>query len=352
MMQADIRPSIEIRTITYNDNFTNKPWDHFVENHPEGSFFHLSGWGRVLEASFGHKCHSIYAWEDEKIIGVLPLFEVKSLLFSHALISSPLCVYGGAIADQEEVSRLLEEKAIQIAEQLQVEYLELRYKKKQNSALSCISKHATFIHALPATDDDILLSIKKKQRAVIRHSLKNDLQYKSASLSLFYQLLSESYKSLGTPVFAKKYFQNIQSVFSDKVTIKQVQSEQGEDLCAVLSFTFKNQVLPYYAGGNDNAKYLKSMDYMYYQLMCEARKQGLSEFDFGRSKNDSGPFKYKKNWGMTAQPLYHYYHLVKANKIPDLSPNNPKYHMFISLWKRLPLKVSQLIGPFIAKGLG
>ena len=57
---------------------------------------------------------------------------------------------------------------------------------------------------------------------------------------------------------------------------------------------------------------LKSADFMYYQVMCNASERGYRWYDFGRSKNDSGPFKYKKNWGMEAKPLYYYYHLVNA----------------------------------------
>jgi hypothetical protein len=55
---------------------------------------------------------------------------------------------------------------------------------------------------------------------------------------------------------------------------------------------------------------------------------------------------------MEPQPLDYYYHLVKAQDLPNLSPNNPKYKIFIGLWQKLPLKISQLIGPFLSKYLG
>ena len=119
-----------------------------------------------------------------------------------------------------------------------------------------------------------------------------------------------------------------------------------------MNFYFNEQVLPYYGGGNDAARQLKSADYMYYQVMCHGRDKGCNWFDFGRSKNDSGPFKYKKNWGMEPQSLHYYYHLVNAEALPNLSPNNPKYKYFIRMWQKLPLKLSQFLGPFLAKYLG
>ena len=119
-----------------------------------------------------------------------------------------------------------------------------------------------------------------------------------------------------------------------------------------MNFYFNDQVLPYYGGGNSDARYLKSADFMYYQIMCSAREKGYTWFDFGRSKNDGGPYKYKKNWGMEPKSLYYYYYLVKAEGLPNLSPNNPKYKIFIGLWQKLPLKISQFIGPFLSKYLG
>jgi len=110
-------------------------WDDYVKAHQQGSFFHLSGWQRVIEQSFNHSCYFLYAQQKGKFCGVLPLVEMKSKLFGHALVSTPFCVYGGAIADSVDIVRQLEQEACQLAEKLQVDYLELRYKNAQESTL-------------------------------------------------------------------------------------------------------------------------------------------------------------------------------------------------------------------------
>lgn len=331
-------------------------WDDYVKQHSQGSFFHLSGWQQVISKSFAHDCYFLYIQLNDNILGVLPLVEVKSKLFGHALVSTPFCVYGGAIADSVEYTRQLEQEACQLAEQLGVDYLELRYKEQQDSNLLLKQAHSTFGCELAEDGDKILASIKKKQRAVIRHSLKNELtcelQSGTDNLSDFYQLLSTSYRNLGTPIFSKTYFNNLAEVFGDEIDIAVIKDKNGDLSSAVMNFYFNDQVLPYYGGGNDAARGLKSADYMYYQVMCNASEKGYKWYDFGRSKNDSGPYKYKKNWGMEPQPLYYYYHLVNAKELPNLSPNNPKYKLFIQLWQKLPLKVSQIVGPFLSKYLG
>jgi FemAB-related protein (PEP-CTERM system-associated) len=333
-----------------------KQWDAYVKAHQQGSFFHLSGWQSVIEKSFNHPCYFLYALKDNVICGILPLVEVKSKLFGHALISTPFCVYGGAIADSTNIVRKLEQKACQIAEDLQVDYLELRYKEAQESDLLLKQAHSTFGCELVEDSDKILASIKKKQRAVIRHSLKNDLSSTilpgKENLDDFYQLLSTSYRNLGTPIFAKNYFENLITTFADCSDIAVICDKSNQPSSAVMNFYFNDQILPYYGGGNDGARGLKSADFMYYQVMCNALEKGNNWFDFGRSKNDSGPYNYKKKWGMEPKSLYYYYHLVNADEIPNLSPNNPKYKFFISMWQKLPLKLSQFIGPFLSKYLG
>jgi FemAB-related protein (PEP-CTERM system-associated) len=331
-------------------------WDHYVKNHQQGSFFHLSGWQQVISKSFNHDCYFLFIELDGIIAGVLPLVEVKSKLFGHALISTPFCVYGGAIADTPELARQLEQEACLLAEKLSVDYLELRYQEKQESTLLLKQAHSAFGCELAEDNEKILASIKKKQRAVIRHSLKNELNFSlepgKKNLQDFYHLLSTSYRNLGTPIFSQAYFDNLVDVFGDNIDIAVIKSKDDQLSSAVMNFYFKEQVLPYYGGGNDSARGLKSADYMYYQVMCNASEKGYRWYDFGRSKNDSGPYKYKKNWGMEPKSLYYYYHLVNATELPNLSPNNPKYKLFIELWQKLPLKVSQIVGPFLSKFLG
>lgn len=352
-MNTNSNTNIAVKQLTPSEY---EQWDSYVKNHQQGSFFHLSGWQQVIAKSFHHDCYFLYVELDGNIAGVLPLVEVKSKLFGHALISTPFCVYGGAIAESPALVRQLEKEACQLAEKLSVDYLELRYQEEQDSLLLLKQAHSTFGCELAEDSEHILATIKKKQRAVIRHSLKNELTFSlesgKANLKDFYQLLSTSYRNLGTPIFTESYFTNLVDVFGDNVDIAVIKNKDNQLSSAVMNFYFNGKVLPYYGGGNDSARGLKSADFMYYQVMCNASERGFNWYDFGRSKNDSGPYKYKKNWGMEPKSLYYYYHLVNAKELPNLSPNNPKYKLFIELWQKLPLKVSQFIGPFLSKYLG
>ena len=69
-------------------------------------------------------------------------------------------------------------------------------------------------------------------------------------------------------------------------------------------------------------------------------------FDFGRTRADSGKHFFKKKWGAANYPVYYSY-LVKPGKhIPKILPENPKFGPAIQVWRRLPMFVKRLIGPF------
>ena len=105
-------------------------------------------------------------------------------------------------------------------------------------------------------------------------------------------------------------------------------------------------------GAPSAARELKANDFMYWELMRHATARGATLFDFGRSKTGTGSYNFKKNWGFEPETLEYQYHLVRSPKVPDLSPLNPKYRAMIATWRRLPLRLTHILGPMLARNLG
>ena len=327
-------------------------WDAFVDTCPEATFFHRAGWQVVIEKAFGHRTHYLFAERDGQIAGVLPLGHINSRLFGNALIATPFCVYGGIAADDSEVFSALESAAVALAERLKVDYLEMRNRQSRHSGWPAKDLYVTFRKSIDPDPEQNLLAIPRKQRAMVRKGIKAGLKGEfDNSIERFYEAYSQSVRSLGTPVFSRGYFELLLDVFSDSCDILTV-THDGDLVSSVMSFYFRDEVLPYYGGGTALARPLKGNDFMYWELMRHSCERGLQVFDFGRSKQGAGSWSFKKNWGFESTPLHYEYHLVKASKVPDISPMNPKYRLFINAWKRLPLPVTQLVGPLLARNLG
>ncbi len=327
-------------------------WDEYLASHSQATFFHRVGWKEVVERAFGHRTYYLYACSDDGIVGVLPLVHVNSVLFGNSLISTPFCVYGGILADSPAISNQLRERASKLAEELGVDTLELRNLASSESGWIKKDLYVTFRKTLPEDGEAVLPFIPNKQRAVVRKGIKAGLTAEEGWHGRrMYNVYAESLRDLGTPVFGRNYFNILRDVFGEDCRSLMIQHE-GRDIAGVLSFYFRDQVLPYYAGSTAASRGLHAHGYMYWALMKNAVDQGVKIFDFGRSKKGTGSYSFKKNWGFTPEPLDYEYLLVKSKSIPEVNPLNPKYQYFIRAWKALPLPVANRFGPLLARSLG
>jgi FemAB-related protein (PEP-CTERM system-associated) len=166
-----------------------------------------------------------------------------------------------------------------------------------------------------------------------------------------YRNYSDSVHRLGTPVFSKRYFRKLCEVFGSDCEILTVRNG-ARAVSSVMSFYFRDEVLPYYAGGTAAARELAANDYMYWEVMRRACERGVRVFDYGRSKQGTGSFFFKKNWGFEPRPLGYEILLVHGRRVPEQNPLNPKYRHLIRAWQRMPLALANAIGPHIVRGLG
>ena len=198
-----------------------------------------------------------------------------------------------------------------------------------------------------------MLAIPRKQRAMVRKGIKNELRsVVDATPDRFFALYSDNVHRHGTPPYSLRYFEALQREFGRDCEVLTVEDKDGKPLSSVVSFYFRDEVLPYYAGDDVAARELAANDFKYWELMRRACERGLKVFDYGRSKKDTGPYAFKKNWGFEPQPLHYEYCLYKRDSIPQNNPANPKYRLFIAAWRKLPLGVANALGPHIVKYLG
>jgi FemAB-related protein (PEP-CTERM system-associated) len=330
-------------------------WDAFVRGQRDGTFFHLSGWRHVIQRAFGHRTDYVLAERDGAITGVLPLAQVKTLLFGNSLISVPFCVYGGPLAADAESAAALATHAAALMRERRVPVLEFRFREAPPAAEGWQLRsdlYVTFRKAFAGDDDANLKAIPRKQRAMVRKGIDRGLaSVLDTGADRLHRIYAESVRNLGTPVFAKAYFRILLEVWRDQIDIVTI-LDGGEAIASVMNFYFRDEVLPYYGGGRAVARERYGNDFMYWEVMRRAAARGFRLFDFGRSKRGTGSFAFKKNWGFEAAPLHYAFRLAPGAGIPDTNPLNPKFRLFIAAWKRLPLPVAGLLGPHVVRGVG
>jgi len=328
-------------------------WDAFVAAQPGSTFFQRAGWREVMKNAYSHKSHFLAAVREGAIVGVLPLVEINSPLFGHSLISTAFCTGGGPLAVDVEARDGILEQAEQLGNKLGVDYIEIRDAISVGRAW--VPKEGIYFgfeRKIAAAEDECLKQIPRKQRAVVRKTLEGKLAFKiERDVSNFYALHTRTFRNHGTPVFPKRFYENLVQVFGADCDILTV-FDGAMPVSSVLSYYTKDRVTPYFTGSVSAARELGSNDFMYWKLMRHAVARGCSEFDFGRSKVDTGPFSFKKNWGFEPRPMINWYYLVRGKSLPNMSPTNPKFSAAIKVWQSLPLPVANFLSQFVSPSLG
>lgn len=320
--------------------------------------FHRPAWAAAVTKASGHRSHYLIATDGtDQIRGVLPLHDVRSRLFGHALVSSGFAVDGGALADDDTIGSQLFEVAWALAEKLGAPSLELRGGMLPDGEQWHLDRdtYAGFVRPIATGDDAILTAIPRKQRAEVRRALGFDLDVRIGRAAIdqaqHYRVYAESVRNLGTPVFPRQLFAEVLEAFGEDADILTI-LHQGQPVASVLSLYHDGAVMPYWGGGTREARGLRANDLMYFALMRHARDRGCGRFDFGRSKAGTGAFAFKKNWGFTPEPLPYAVRTADGSAPRSINPLDPKYKFKIAVWQRLPLFVANRIGPVIARGLG
>ncbi|WP_367847258.1 FemAB family XrtA/PEP-CTERM system-associated protein [Rhodoferax sp. WC2427] len=344
---------IEVKRLEVTDSRSTHLWDEFVFSNINATFFHRAGWQKIISSVFNHPTYFLYVESDGCIQGILPLAHVKSILFGNSLISLPFAVYGGVVAINDEVANSLEFAAQELAKKLDVDHLELRNLDQRNLDWPAQDIYVTFRKTILPTEEENLLAIPRKQRAMIRKGIKNGLCSSiDSNVDVFFNLYADNVHRHGTPAMPKKYFSALKKEFDQDCEILIISSNDGIPISSVMSFYFRDEVLPYYAGDSVAARDLAANDFKYWELLRRACEAGLKTFDYGRSKVNTGSFAFKKNWGFDAKQLSYEYCLYRSRSIPQNNPSNKKFSLLISTWKRLPISFANAIGPFIVKNLG
>ncbi|HEV2747210.1 MAG TPA: FemAB family XrtA/PEP-CTERM system-associated protein [Allosphingosinicella sp.] len=330
--------------------------DAFVRAHPQATPFHRPQWSAAVERGCGQRSRYLVAEAASgALTGVLPLTEVRSVLFGSALVSSGFAVGGGILAEDEAGAAALADAAWALARRIGCASVELRGGGLPPGWRRRDGTYANFARDLPAEDAAILASIPRKQRAEVRRAqglgLVVSTGNSSAARSAHYRVYAESVRNLGTPVFPKRLFEAMLEAFGEEADIVTL-SQDDEPVASVLSFYFRGTVYPYWGGGTRAARGLRANELLYYELMRHAAARGCTRFDFGRSKLGTGAYAFKKNWGFEPQPLVYAVRTAGGGACREINPLDPKYRLQVAAWKKLPLWLANRLGPPIARGLG
>ncbi|MFX0195086.1 MAG: FemAB family XrtA/PEP-CTERM system-associated protein [Candidatus Hodarchaeota archaeon] len=329
-----------------------KAWEDFVVKSKEATFFHQIGWKKVVEKVYGDRLKAIYLIAEDrgKFRGILPLFLCNNWPFGRKLISLPLASCGGCCTDSEAADVMLINKAIELANAFDVDYLELRNIDEKKGDFLTNKAYLTLVLDLDPAPENLWSGFRETTRRYIRKATRNNLEVTIATKDIgdFYKIYSQNQRNLGTPVQSYRWIKSVFFDFPGHHAIARVRY-QGKTIAAIFLRTFRDQMMYVFGASLPEYRNLYPNYILFWKILQDACKRGFKQFDFGRSLQNSGSYFFKVGWGAKPEQYYYQYYLNRANNIPDTSQANSKRIMFAKLWKRLPLPMANTLGPMIRR---
>jgi FemAB-related protein (PEP-CTERM system-associated) len=327
-------------------------WDRYVFDHADGTLFHMDGWRRAVHGTFGHEAIYLLATRGPRTAGALPLFFIKSLLAGRMLVSVPYGVGGGIIADDDQTAWTLFEAATNIARDRRARVIDMRSSRAQVPGLPIEGRYVGFRRELPDRVEDVLPWLPRKARAAARNGrnkFRLEARYGDQHIGAVWRLYARNMRRLASINYPKRFFHELGAAFPETHWTTAVFRE-GRMVAGVMSFLFRDTVMPYFIGTTNHARRCSAASFAYLTVMERAVAEGHRVFDFGRSRVDNaGSYDFKRFHGFAPTPLEYQSWTPPGADRPDLSPSNPAFSLARRVWPALPLRVTRPAGAWLAR---
>ncbi len=328
-------------------------WQGFVDRQNQSTHCHRWNWKKVIENSFGWPTYYLMAEENSQVRGILPLVWQKSWLFGSFLSSVPFLNAGGIVAESEAAKQQLLAAAVDLARRIRADHVELRHREDRQLALAKKQSKVTVTKPLHSDPEQMWKALDTKIRTKVRKSQSFGMTAEFAGeefLDDFYSVFCQNMRDLGTPVYSREFFRQVVRAFPGDTHICRVLHE-GKTIAVSFLCGYRERVEAVWSSSLKDTLKLKPNMFLYWNLFCFAGQKGYQTFDFGRSTVDSGTHAFKMQWGSETVPLYWDYWLPEGRPLPEINPQNQKYKLAIQLWQKLPLTVTNRVGPYIVRCL-
>jgi FemAB-related protein (PEP-CTERM system-associated) len=328
-------------------------WDRFVASRPEASIYHRSAWAQVFRKAFGHETRYLAATEGDEIVGILPLVQFKSRLFSRCLVSLPFLNYGGVVADTAAAERALVNAAIGVARAEGAAYVELRHTRQYFTDLPSKRHKVAMVLPLAATADRQWSTLDRKVRNQVRKAQKSGITVTTGGLELldaFYHVFATNMRDLGTPVYTKAFFREVLTAFPEEARLFCATLEK-RTVAASLVLRSRDRMEVPWASALAQFNSLAPNMLLYWEMLRTAVEQGCTHFDFGRCTPLAGTYRFKAQWGALPHELCWEYWLREGQPLPNLSPDNTRFTAAIAIWRKLPVNVTKILGPLVVRNI-
>jgi FemAB-related protein (PEP-CTERM system-associated) len=327
-------------------------WDEYVARHAEATVFHRAGWKRVIESSTGHAGRYWMAWDGDRVAGIYPLFILSTRLFGTMGVSLPFVGYGGIVSDGPDAEQALTGEAETLARAAGCDSIELRQRYPLKGDWPTSDRKVVTVISTAGGAEQVFARLHPNVRNKIRKAEKNgvSVQQGAECLPEFYDIYSRNLRDLGTPVISRRFFEAALETLPDNLKVYRA-VRQGKTIAAKIVAVDRRTCFFTWSASLREELGHAPVHAMNWRAIVDACEAGCAWVDLGRSTAGTSHQDFKKYWGGESWTLPWAYQLLGGAELPGLHKEDRRFSLAIALWKRMPLGLSRLLGPPIARGL-
>ena len=336
----------------------DKSWDRFVEQHPRATIGHLRAWGGVIREAYGHEALPLAALLEGELVGLLPLVLVRSRVFGDRLVSMPFLDYGGVLVDPDaardagvDVTGALIEAGAEAGRARGARSLGLRQFHAIASGDPVSDDRVTMLLPLSSADA-VWKALPSERRNRVRKGDKSGLSVAWGGAELlagFYEVFAANMRDLGSPVHSGAFFARMLAQLPDTARVLQVRDRSGRPVGAAVCLFFRDTIAVPWVSSRRDAFALCPNFVLYWEVIRFGCAEGYRTLDLGRSFRNAGTFEFKRQWGAVPHALPWIFRDLIAGGPPPVDRDSSRYRQLVALWKRLPVPVANLLGPWVRR---
>ncbi len=280
-------------------------WIDLSLGHPNANVFHSIGWLSSLKKTYGYQpvAYTSSAPGDP-LTNSIVFCQVRSWITGHRLVSLPFSDHCEPLVNSiDELRSLLSQPESELQEK-QWKYIELRPESLDYSTEATESAEQYFLHVLDLNPDIQELhkrlhgdSIRRKIQRAEREHLTLETGSSETLLSEFYKLHVVTRQRQQLPPHPESWFRNVLRCLGEAAKIR-VAKKDGRAIAAIMTLTHNRKIVYKYGCSDAQSHNLGGMQFLFWDLIRDAKAQGFVELDFGRSEcSNAGLVTFKDRWG-------------------------------------------------------
>ena len=329
-------------------------WDDLLLSSPEYTFFHTSAWAKVLWETYHYRPLYFTVLDDNRLLALIPMMEVKSVLTGLRGVSLPLTDYCEPIITDGFQIQDMFDFVKEYGQRHHWEFIECRGGHHPD-----VTPTTSFYeHRLKLTSsvEDILSRFKSNTKRNIRKAMREGVKvniYRSQeAVRKYYRLHCITRKRQGLPPQPRSFFKKTyEHIISKGLGFVLLASYGKTHIAGSVFFNFGQKSLFKFGASDYTCQHLRANDLVMWEAIKSYAQNGYQSLCLGRTALDNtGLQRFKARWGTDEQIINYYKYNLRQNTFvteTSLLKNFPR-----RMFRTMPIPLLRVLGSFLYKHIG